>query len=548
MRRVFYFSGFRMKVFEWHRKQLLGSFSFEPTAEGKQEFSDFLDQAPPLPGQLLVDIIEEDFRRETVPHVNSRERQALVTRLVDRHYRDDKHNHVSFLGRSKEGRRDDEVLLSALTNMELLNPWLTLLDEHNVALAGIWSLPLLLSGVLKMITEGEANALIVSRQITTAQRETFFRDGKLIFSRQAKIDHNDRDDVSAETTAKNITSGTDQIHHFITNQRIIGFVDPMSVFCLMPDDSIAEVEKLCESTKVIQYKFIGLEGLFKKFKLKNCEGKGPDALFSYCCSEKSLFKDHYGLREQKLPFYSFIIDRSFDTVATLGALLMVTAAVLLWLSNMDIKQQQVSEQANLTVLERRYNQEFGAMSNQIGNAELVKAAVDHSTLLRLEAAQTPQYYFKSLSQVFSQPRFLPLSIREFDWVKYPAYEIQQLLVETLGQQSQESEEEYYPEDESYGEDGEISVQTKQQATLKISGELNRENLSYRDTVTTMLELRAALEALPLVEEVHLLRTPVDVRPDNRFTDKSGLEKHNYASDDMANHYSLLLVLNRGQYD
>lgn len=211
MRRVFFFSGYRLKVFEWHDKYLLGSCEFEPDEDGLDCFRRYLRTAVPMPVQFLVDVIEEDFRREAIPHVNSRDRKVVVSRLLDRYYRGFIYQHVEPVGRSKTGRRDDLLLISSLTNNELFAPWLALLVEQQIPLAGIWSLPLLSTRLLKLVADKEENVLLVSRQVQSALRESYFQKSSLVLSRQEKLDRYLDQSDSAEIAIKNLVRGTDQI-------------------------------------------------------------------------------------------------------------------------------------------------------------------------------------------------------------------------------------------------------------------------------------------------------------------------------------------------
>ena len=87
MKRLFYFTGYRLSVLHWKGRTLAGSSSFEPTESGLAKFRSYLQQTENIPSKFLVDVIEEDFRNETIPHVGARDRKAVVNRLLDRYYR-----------------------------------------------------------------------------------------------------------------------------------------------------------------------------------------------------------------------------------------------------------------------------------------------------------------------------------------------------------------------------------------------------------------------------------------------------------------------------
>ncbi|HEX5636952.1 MAG TPA: hypothetical protein VFY78_07710, partial [Gammaproteobacteria bacterium] len=121
MKRLFYYSGYRLTVFHWINGKFDGNYYFEPTDTGREEFAHYLKKTPPVPSSVLVDVIEEDFRIESIPHVYGSDRLALVKRQIERYFRSSgRYVWHQFHDRETSGRRDDRVLLAALTNPEML--------------------------------------------------------------------------------------------------------------------------------------------------------------------------------------------------------------------------------------------------------------------------------------------------------------------------------------------------------------------------------------------------------------------------------------------
>ncbi|HHJ35661.1 MAG TPA: hypothetical protein ENJ87_07835, partial [Gammaproteobacteria bacterium] len=196
MKRLFYFTGYRLSVLYWKGKELVGSSSFEPTEAGLGEFRNYLSQTENIPGKFLVDVIEEDFRNEKIPHVGRNDRNSVIGRLIDRYYRASQdYCYSEVIGRDKKGRKDDIVLLGAMTNPQLIQPWLSVIDECEVPLSGIWTLPIISKKLLKVIKATSGCVLLVSQQVNSNVRQTLFRDGKLISSRQSIINQ-DIEDIS----------------------------------------------------------------------------------------------------------------------------------------------------------------------------------------------------------------------------------------------------------------------------------------------------------------------------------------------------------------
>ena len=181
MKRIFYFSGHRLTVFHWNRKTLAGACSFESDDIGFGKFRQYLSSSAKSATGILLDIIEEDFRKDSIPHVMGKDRKAVIGRLIDRHYRSSGYfTYSEIQGQQKSGRKDDEVLLAAVTNTELVRQWIRIIEECDVPLSGIWSLPLLSKAILPVIGARKGPVLLVTQQVNSNLRQTYFNNGKMI--------------------------------------------------------------------------------------------------------------------------------------------------------------------------------------------------------------------------------------------------------------------------------------------------------------------------------------------------------------------------------
>jgi hypothetical protein len=537
-RRIFYFAGYRLKVFEWQDRELLGECVFEPTDAGFAEFEAYLAQATVLPVQFLVDLIEEDFRREIIPHVGAQDRKALVARLVDRLYRGEPCVHVMPQGRSSEGRRDDVLLLSALTNSEILAPWLTRLAVQEIPLAGIWSVPLLSAKLLSACTAGEANILLLSQQIRTAYRETYFNKGQLVFSRQAKLERGLRDQLDAQGQAQSITSGSEQIRIFLTNQRTMAFNDKLYVYSIVPEDSVAPLTALTASSTGITYYFVPLPELYAHFKLSAAITPKEDTLFSYLCACAPLAPDHYASHAQKRFARRLRADYWLGRASVLVSVLLLVAACFLWLYSADIEQQQQLLTQQQQLLDQRYQREYAAHQTALDSAAQLQATVEFVRRLQREAQQSPDGLMAPLAQVFSQPQFNQLQLESLTWKKYPPGQLQLLV-----QQAQASVTAAPAAQEEPAAEPEVAAD-QLQASITLGGYLQRGGLSYRATVELMTEFAAALSQLPEVASVVTMRMPVDVRPPLTFVEDTGVQARlfNPQQEQENNHFEILLAI------
>jgi hypothetical protein len=197
-RTLLFLSSESFRAFTWKNSDMSLASEFPNDAGGREQFSNFLDRHP-HPACLLVDIIEEDFHQETVPHLHGSNRSALLDRKYEQYYRTTPFRQATLLQRQAEGRRDDEMLFSALTNPKRITPWLdTLLTKH-IPLIGIYSVPNISTPLLKDIAS--EHVLLLSWEKSSGLRQTYFNNKKLYFSRLTAINDSGSfiDSVAEET-------------------------------------------------------------------------------------------------------------------------------------------------------------------------------------------------------------------------------------------------------------------------------------------------------------------------------------------------------------
>lgn len=157
---------------------------FTDSPEGRENFASFL-QTVKCPAYLLTDLIEEDFRHETVPHLSGSNRTALLHRKFDQFYRATPFHQATLLQRQQTGRRDDDILFSALTNPALITPWLNIMLAQKTPLAGIYSVPQISAPLVK--NHPSNHLLLISWEKTAGLRQTYFSEHRLQISRLTPV-------------------------------------------------------------------------------------------------------------------------------------------------------------------------------------------------------------------------------------------------------------------------------------------------------------------------------------------------------------------------
>src|SRR3972149_2382254 len=108
----------------WRNGRLHDVAVFAGDEDGITAFRDYAGAARGAPAFMIVDAVEEDYRFETLPHASGSDRAQMVERKLRQYYRGSTYSAASLIGRDSSKRRDDRFLFSALTNPEIVTPWL----------------------------------------------------------------------------------------------------------------------------------------------------------------------------------------------------------------------------------------------------------------------------------------------------------------------------------------------------------------------------------------------------------------------------------------
>ncbi len=169
-------------VLDWRPGRMHWLGSFAATADGLTAFRAVVARHTRQAALLVVDTVDEDYRSETLPHVQGRAREELVARRLRQVFRNARYTGAWRQTRETTGRRDDSYLFSALTDAGWLAPWLAVLDAERAPLAGIVPLALACQPLLRALRIQEAHVLLAYR-LNQRLRLSYYHDGRLRFSR-----------------------------------------------------------------------------------------------------------------------------------------------------------------------------------------------------------------------------------------------------------------------------------------------------------------------------------------------------------------------------
>lgn len=244
-----YHNGKFTAVSTWRGRQLSDRRVFSAEGDGIARFADYVGENAGLPLHFLVDVIEEDFRLDAIPHLLGRSRTALVKRKLGQVFRTENYRHFEFQGRESEGRRNDRLLLSALTNDEGLKPWLDAALEKKALIAGLYSVPLLSQPlVAKLGLNEQPHLLLMTRQETGSLRQSYLQDGHLKFSRLTYAAEADLSGLAAMVNEESA-----KIQQYLNNTRLLPRDVPLTIHFLGTKEELRMLEGECDGSPLRRF-------------------------------------------------------------------------------------------------------------------------------------------------------------------------------------------------------------------------------------------------------------------------------------------------------
>jgi hypothetical protein len=113
---------------------------------------------------------------------------VLLERKFEQFYRGTPFRQATLLQRQKTGRRDDDMLFSALTNPALIKPWLDIMLAQQTPLAAIYSVPQISAPLVK--DHPSNHLLLISWEKYAGLRQSYFSDHRLQISRLTPVHAN----------------------------------------------------------------------------------------------------------------------------------------------------------------------------------------------------------------------------------------------------------------------------------------------------------------------------------------------------------------------
>ncbi len=385
--RVLLIAADRALLFLGAGRHLQNAYEFTAGESGWAAFATYLESAPPSPLYVLVDVVEEEYRQDTIPHVRGRDRASVLGRKYARMFRGTPYCLALDQGREREGRRDDRVLLTALTKPESLSPWIEELVKHGIPLIGIYSLPVLSAGLLPKIKAQASNVLFISVQQVSGLRQTFYRDGQLKISRLAQMPR-----LGSVPYATYVLAELAKLRRYLNSLALVSRESPLAIYILSHGALLEELAEHCHNTEGEQYFLVDNAELAQRLGLPaTVASPFSDAIFAQLLLTATP-SAHYAQRHETR---FFKLHQAKIALLVASLLLLVGSAgwsALRFIDAMGLQQQSQDAAQKATFYQERFALARRGLPPTVVDAAAIKAAVSAATQLEtLKASPVPSW-------------------------------------------------------------------------------------------------------------------------------------------------------------
>ena len=488
-------------VYHWQNGEITDSFQFDADDTGRFHFARYLQETPVLPTYLLVDVVEEEFRQDTIPHVSGSDRKNVLERKLSRNFRNTPYTYHILQGRQKDGRKDDEVLLTALTNPAAITPWVTLLEQNKIPLAGIYSLPILSKKLLKPLGAKSTNTLLVTLGGSSGLRQTYFRDQQLQVSRLAKLPR-----FGTTPYGPYVLSELEKLYRYLNNLRLLSREEPLDIYILAHGEMLVDLNNQIKETGLTRYHLVDVATLSREMGVEGVlTTPFSDYLFAHLLLSDTP-ENHYGTEDDTHYFSMHQVRVGFYAASILMLLAGTTWSGYNFISGIFLKHQSVKAAQEAQYYQSRYETAKKDLPPTAVEPADIKSAIDIVETLAKHKS-TPFLMMSTISKVLN--RYPNIQIDGIDWIV-------------------DADPNKHPYDNNRVDDNEKRIekgdyQHYQIATIK--GHLDPFDGNYRNALGMVKRFANSIKAEKDVVHVYIDSLPLDISPESKLVGES-LESEN----------------------
>lgn len=409
-RRLLFLDANLLSAYLWKDGQLLLEENFATDSKGQETFAAYLPAHRKSLFYLLAEVVEEGFQADVIPHVQGSDRTVLLKRKIDQYFFGTPLSLAFTLGRETSGRHDDKILFFALTRPQFFEPWLAALRTAECQLAGVYSMPLIATVLVNLLsskTPVESPRFLLVTLTHGGLRQSFFENGKLRFSRLTPLLSESLDEIAGACALE-----TARIQQYLIGQRLLDRGVVLPTLVLVHPSQTDSFRARCANTSDLRFEFIDLVAEAGRLKLKTLpEDSHSEALFLHLMARKSPPQQFADASERRLfRLWQTRLALNSAALVILLSCMIFSGRQLIRVYQLGDNTEQVQQQAQ--VAGQRYALALKTLPAMPFSSATLRVVIDRYDSLVKHTA-TPETMYQRISEALQQVTRVELD--RLDW-------------------------------------------------------------------------------------------------------------------------------------
>lgn len=258
-RRILYVTQDSLVVWHCGRNGMREGNTYPSGDEGFRGFDSYIRETAEQRSLMLVDVIEEEFAPDSIPKLSRGDRRALIERRLKRRFPRTQYRLGIPQSRKPNEAGEQEIVYSAVSNHELLDPWLQIIVRYKTPLSGIHSVPHVAPDLLARIRNITGNALLLTQHQSRKLRQVFLRGGRVKGARLSQSPAVDDEEYGGFVFTEIMRS-----RRYLERSRLLGGGEQLDVYMVADKETSDRVMAGIENTTPLRIHFIDPRQAAKK--------------------------------------------------------------------------------------------------------------------------------------------------------------------------------------------------------------------------------------------------------------------------------------------
>lgn len=301
---------------------------------------------------FVIDTVEEDYVIESIPLLWGNDRRLVLQRKIAQRYRNNSFTLFTKISNSNGARREEQVLLSALTNTQHFQSWLTALAQQKARMVGIYSVSFSTPWILNRLKGDTSSAIIVSGN-SAGLRQSFVLGNRLRFSRLGKIDS-----LPPAELAQTYMTETRRLHQYLIAMQIMPRHEKNTVVLMIVPDNLTDfIRARCANSHDLSFQIVSVSQAHLKCGVSANEiDSFADALYLQAIGQAPRSLPQYASKTQRLDYQIWWLGRAMYLGSGLVAFSSVLSAIILSVGTAELESQTHKLNATSTIALEHYAQ------------------------------------------------------------------------------------------------------------------------------------------------------------------------------------------------